>query len=137
MARKPASSGGEYPYPVVQGSGGSSNAVTIVFKEFGVRLRFTPVVTADGMIQLKVAPEVSSLDFGNAVVLEGFRVPALATRRTETNVELRDGQTFAIAGMIDQNLNETLRRVPGLGDIRIGYLFRSQAYQKNATELVV
>jgi pilus assembly protein CpaC len=131
--------GGEYPYPVVQGgTGGGNSTVTIVFKEFGVRLRFTPVVTADGMIQLKVAPEVSSLDFGNAVVLQGFRVPALATRRTETSVELRDGQTFAIAGMIDQNLNETLRRVPGLGDIPVlGYLFRSQAYQKNATELVV
>ena len=129
--------GGEYPYPVVQGSG-SNAAVTIVFKEFGVRLKFTPVITADGMIQLKVAPEVSSLDFGNAVVLQGFRVPALSTRRTETQVELRDGQTFAIAGMLDQNVNETLRRVPGIGDIPIlGYLFRSQAYQKNATELVV
>ncbi len=129
--------GGEYPYPVVQG-GAQNSAVTIVFKEFGVRLKFTPTVTADGMIQLKVAPEVSSLDFGNAVVLEGFRVPALSTRRTETSVELRDGQTFAIAGMLDQNLNETLRRVPGIGDIPIlGYLFRSQAYQKNATELVV
>jgi pilus assembly protein CpaC len=129
--------GGEYPYPVVQGSGQNA-AVTIVFKEFGVRLKFTPNVTADGMIQLKVAPEVSSLDFGNAVVLQGFRVPALSTRRTETAVELRDGQTFAIAGMLDQNLNETLRRVPGIGDIPIlGYLFRSQAYQKNATELVV
>jgi pilus assembly protein CpaC len=129
--------GGEYPYPVVQG-GAQNSAVTIVFKEFGVRLKFTPVVTADGMIQLKVAPEVSSLDFGNGVVLQGFRVPALATRRTETAVELRDGQTFAIAGMLDQNLNETLRRVPGIGDIPIlGYLFRSQAYQKNSTELVV
>jgi pilus assembly protein CpaC len=129
--------GGEYPYPVLQGSG-SNSGVTIVFKEFGVRLRFTPTVMADDMIQLKVAPEVSSLDFGNAVVLQGFRVPALATRRTETSVELRDGQTFAIAGMLDQNLNESLRRVPGIGDIPIlGYLFRSQAYQKNATELVV
>ena len=129
--------GGEYPYPVVQGSGINA-AVTVVFKEFGVRLRFTPTVTADGMIQLKVMPEVSTLDFGNAVVLSGFRVPALSTRRTETQVELRDGQTFAIAGMIDNNLNETLRRVPGIGDIPIlGYLFRSQAYQKNATELVV
>ncbi len=129
--------GGEYPYPVVQGSGVNA-AVTIVFKEFGVRLRFTPTVTADGMIQLKVMPEVSSLDFGNAVVLQGFRVPALSTRRTETAVELRDGQTFAIAGMLDQNLNETMRRVPGIGDIPIlGYLFRSQAYQKNSTELVV
>ncbi len=129
--------GGEYPYPVLQGSGANA-AVTIVFKEFGVRLKFTPTVTADGMIQLKVAPEVSSLDFGNAVTLEGFRVPALATRRTETQVELRDGQTFAIAGMLDQNANETLRRVPGIGDIPIlGYLFKSQAYQKNSTELVV
>jgi pilus assembly protein CpaC len=129
--------GGEYPYPVVQGSGINA-AVTVVFKEFGVRLRFTPTVTADGMIQLKVMPEVSTLDFGNAVVLSGFRVPALSTRRTETSVELRDGQTFAIAGMLDNNMNETLRRVPGIGDIPIlGYLFRSQAYQKNSSELVV
>jgi pilus assembly protein CpaC len=129
--------GGEYPYPVTQGTAQNA-AVTIVFKEFGVRLKFTPTVTADGMIQLKVAPEVSSLDFGNAVVLQGFRVPALSTRRTETSVELRDGQTFAIAGMLDNNMNETLRRVPGIGDIPIlGHLFRSQAYQKNSTELVV
>jgi hypothetical protein len=129
--------GGEYPYPVVQGTGGSTST-TIVFKEFGVRLKFTPTITADDMIQLKVAPEVSSLDFANAVVLEGFRVPALSTRRTETSVELRDGQTFAVAGMLDRNVNETLRRIPGIGDIPIlGYLFRSQAYQKNSTELVV
>ncbi len=129
--------GGEYPYPVVQGGAGMQS-VTIVFKEFGVRLRFTPTITSAGYIHLKVAPEVSSLDFGNAVVLEGFRVPALSTRRTETEVELRDGQTFAIAGLLDRNMNETLRRVPGIGDIPIlGYLFRSQAYQKNNTELVV
>ena len=104
--------GGEFPYPVVQGTGANS-AVTIVFKEFGVRLRFTPTVLADDSIQLRVAPEVSSLDFGNGVTLQGFRVPSLATRRTETSVELRDGQTFAIAGMLDQNVNETLRRIPG------------------------
>jgi len=129
--------GGEFPYPVVQG-GGANQSVTIVFKEFGVRLRFTPTLTGGGYIHLKVAPEVSTLDFGNAVVLEGFRVPALATRRTETEVELRDGQTFAISGLLDRNMNETLRRVPGIGDIPIlGYLFRSQAYQKNNTELVV
>jgi pilus assembly protein CpaC len=129
--------GGEFPYPVVQG-GGANQSVTIVFKEFGVRLRFTPTVTGGGYIHLKVAPEVSTLDFGNAVVLEGFRVPALATRRTETEVELHDGQTFAISGLLDRNMNETLRRVPGIGDIPIlGYLFRSQAYQKNNTELVV
>ena len=85
-----------------------------------------------------MAPEVSTLDFANGVVLEGFRVPALATRRTETEVELRDGQTFAISGLLDRNMNESLRRVPGIGDIPIlGYLFRSQAYQKNNTELVV
>lgn len=129
--------GGEFPYPVVQG-GGANQSVTIVFKEFGVRLRFTPTITSPGFVHLKVAPEVSSLDFANAVVLEGFRVPALSTRRTETEVELRDGQTFAISGLLDRNMNETLRRVPGIGDIPIlGYLFRSQAYQKNNTELVV
>ncbi|HKY21894.1 MAG TPA: pilus assembly protein N-terminal domain-containing protein [Vicinamibacterales bacterium] len=129
--------GGEYPYPVVQANGGNQS-VTIVFKEFGVRLKFTPTITGGGFVHLKVAPEVSTLDFGNAVVLEGFRVPALATRRTSTEVELRDGQTFAISGLIDRNMNETLRRVPGIGDIPIiGHLFRSQAYQKNNTELVV
>jgi pilus assembly protein CpaC len=129
--------GGEYPYPVVQGTGANSG-VTIVFKEFGVRLKFTPTVTGDDMIQIKVAPEVSTLDFANAVTLQGFRVPALSTRRTETQVELRDGQTFAIAGLLDHTVNQTLSRVPGIGDIPIlGYLFKSQAYQKNATELVV
>jgi pilus assembly protein CpaC len=129
--------GGEYPYPVVQGTGANSG-VTIVFKEFGVRLKFTPTVTGDDMIQLKVAPEVSTLDFANAVTLQGFRVPALSTRRTETQVELRDGQTFAIAGLLDHTVNQTLSRVPGIGDIPIlGYLFKSQAYQKNNTELVV
>jgi pilus assembly protein CpaC len=129
--------GGEYPYPVVQG-GGSTQSVTIVFKEYGIRLKFTPTLTGGDFIHLKVAPEVSSLDFANAVVLEGFRVPALNTRRTDTEVELHDGQTFAISGLLDRNMNETLRRVPGIGDIPIlGYLFRSQAYQKNRTELVV
>ena len=129
--------GGEFPYPVVQG-GGANQAVTIVFKEFGVRLRFTPTLTGGGFVHLKVVPEVSSLDFGNSVTLEGFRVPALKTRRTETEVELRDGQTFAISGLLDRTMDETLRRVPGIGDIPIlGYLFRSQAYQKNNTELVV
>jgi len=129
--------GGEFPYPVVQGGAGNQS-VTIVFKEFGIRLKFTPTLTGGDFIHLKVAPEVSSLDFANAVVLEGFRVPALATRRTETQVELHDGQTFAISGLLDRNLNETFRRVPGIGDIPIlGYLFRSQQYQKNNTELVV
>ena len=129
--------GGEYPYPVIQG-GGSSNAVTIMFKEFGVRLNFTPTVLSGDMISLKVRPEVSALDFSNAITLEGFRVPAISTRRTETEVELQDGQTFAIAGLMNNTLNSTMSKIPGIGDIPVlGYLFRSRAYQKQQTELVV
>ena len=89
--------GGEFPVPIVQGNSGS---VTIVFKEFGIRLNFTPTIAGD-VIRLKVRPEVSALDFANGITLEGFRVPALTTRRAETDVELRDGQSFAIAGLID------------------------------------
>jgi pilus assembly protein CpaC len=129
--------GGEYPYPVVQ-SGSNSNAVTIIFKEFGVRLTFTPTVLGGDLINLKVKPEVSSLDFANAVQIEGFRVPALSTRRTETEVELRDGQTFAIAGLMNNTLTNTMGKIPGIGDIPVlGLLFRSKAHQKNQTELVV
>ena len=129
--------GGEYPYPVVQpGSGG--NSVTIMFKEFGVRLHFTPTILGNDLINLKVRPEVSSLDFSNALQLNGFRIPALTTRRTETEVELQDGQTFAIAGLMNNTLNSTMQKIPGIGDIPVlGYLFRSRAYQKNQTELVV
>ena len=127
--------GGEYPYPVLQGVSG---AVTVMFKEFGVRLRFTPTIVGPGLIHLKVAPEVSALDFSNAISISGFRVPSLTTRRTETEVELRDGQTFAVAGLLDNTVTETMSKIPGLGDIPIlGLLFRSQAYQKNQTELVV
>jgi pilus assembly protein CpaC len=129
--------GGEYPYPVVQPSAGVSS-VTIQFKEFGIRLNFTPTVLGNDLINLKVRPEVSSLDFSNAITLEGFRVPALSTRRTETEVELQDGQTFAIAGLMNNTLNSTMQKIPGIGDIPVlGYLFRSKAYQKNQSELVV
>jgi pilus assembly protein CpaC len=129
--------GGEYPYPVVQ-SGSGNNSVTIIFKEFGVRLSFTPTVLGGDLIHLKVKPEVSSLDFANAVTIDGFRVPALSTRRTETEVELRDGQTFAIAGLMNNTLTSTLGKIPGIGDIPIlGLLFKSKAHQKNQTELVV
>jgi pilus assembly protein CpaC len=129
--------GGEYPYPVVQpGAGG--NAITIMFKEFGVRLNFTPTVLGGDLINLKVRPEVSSLDFSNAIVLDGFRIPALSTRRTDTEVELQDGQTFAIAGLMNNSVQTTMRKIPGIGDIPIlGWLFKSQAVQKNQTELVV
>jgi pilus assembly protein CpaC len=129
--------GGEFPYPVVQG-GGANTAVTIQFKEFGVRLNFTPTVLGGDLINLKVRPEVSSLDFANGVTVEGFRVPALSTRRTETEVELRDGQTFAIAGLLNNTAVETMRKIPGIGDVPIlGWLFKSRAMQKNQTELVV
>jgi pilus assembly protein CpaC len=129
--------GGEFPYPVVQG-GGANASVTIQFKEFGVRLNFTPTVLGGDLIHLKVRPEVSALDFANGVTVEGFRVPALSTRRTETEVELRDGQTFAIAGLMNNTTTDAMRKIPGIGDIPIlGWLFKSRAMQKNQTELVV
>jgi pilus assembly protein CpaC len=129
--------GGEYPYPVVQGQSGGTS-VTIQFKEFGVRLTFTPTIVGGDLVKLKVAPEVSSLDFSNAVTLEGFRVPAITTRRTQTEVELQDGQTFAIAGLMNNTITSQMSKIPGIGDIPIlGYLFRSKAAQKNQTELVV
>jgi pilus assembly protein CpaC len=128
--------GGEFPIPVAQGSG-ANMAVSVQFKEFGVRLNFTPTVIGD-RVHLKVRPEVSTLDFGNAVVLNGFRIPALSTRRTETELELRDGQTFAIAGLMNNTVQTSLQKVPGIGDIPIlGQLFKSRQAQKDQTELVV
>jgi pilus assembly protein CpaC len=128
--------GGEFPIPVAQGSG-ANMAISVQFKEFGIRLNFTPTVVGD-RVHLKVRPEVSTLDFSNAVVLNGFRIPALATRRTETELELLDGQTFAIAGILNNTMNSTLQKIPGIGDIPIlGHLFRSKAAQKNQTELIV
>jgi hypothetical protein len=109
----------------------------VQFKEFGIRLNFTPVVNGN-RVHLKVRPEVSTLDFNNAVVLQGFRIPALSTRRTETELELNDGQTFAIAGLINNTMNSSLQKIPGIGDIPIlGLLFKSKAAQKDQTELVV
>jgi hypothetical protein len=129
--------GGEYPYPVVQG-GGNGLAVTISFKEFGIKLNFTPTVLGNDLIHLKVRPEVSTLDFANAVTVEGFRVPALSTRRTETELELRDGQTFAIAGLLNNSLTSSMQKIPGIGDIPIlGLLFKSKASRREQTELVV
>jgi pilus assembly protein CpaC len=128
--------GGEFPVPVAQGSGGNV-AISVQYKEFGVRLNFTPVIVGN-RVHLKVRPEVSTLDFANAVVLQGFRIPALSTRRTETELELEDGQTFAIAGLINNQMNSTMQKIPGIGDIPIlGLLFRSKAAQKDKTELVV
>jgi len=128
--------GGEFPVPVWQG--GANGGISVTFKEFGIRLNFTPTVVEGQRVHLKVRPEVSTLDFTNAVVLQGFRIPALSTRRTETELELRNGQTFAIAGLLNNTLNSTLQKIPGIGDIPIlGQLFRSKAAQKDRTELVV
>ncbi len=128
--------GGEFPYPSVQS--GASNSVTIAFKEFGVRLRFTPNIQRNGAIRLKVAPEVSSLDFANAVQVSGFVLPALRTRRAETDVELRQGQYLMIAGLLDNETTRNLTKIPLLGDIPIlGELFKSHDIRDRRTELLV
>jgi pilus assembly protein CpaC len=128
--------GGEFPYPTIQS--GASNAVTIVFKEFGIRLRFTPNIARNGAIRLKVAPEVSTLDFANGLVIAGFEIPSLRTRRAETEVELREGQYLGIAGLLDNESTRNLTKIPILGDIPIlGELFKSRALRQRRTELVV
>src|SRR5437773_2490596 len=128
--------GGEFPIPIAQPSQ-TGVSIVVQFKEFGVRLSFTPTIIGD-RVHLKVKPEVSTLDFANAVSLQGFRIPALSTRRTETELELGNGQTFAIAGLMDNQVTNSMQKVPGIGDIPIlGLFFRSKAAQKNQTELVV
>jgi pilus assembly protein CpaC len=131
--------GGEYPYPVVQGgSAGTAATVTIMFKEYGVRLNFIPTITPRGTIRLQVAPEVSALDFTNAVELSGFEVPAITSRKVKTEVELADGQSFVIGGLLDNTESETFMKIPFLGDIPIlGKLFQSYSKTKANTELIV
>jgi pilus assembly protein CpaC len=139
MNGKPASfiSGGEFPVPVVQG-GANIGAVTIQFREYGVKLNFLPTITPRGTIRLEVSPEVSSLDYANGVVLNGFTVPALDTRKVQTEVELENGQSFAIAGLLNKNFSETLDKIPGIGDIPLlGKLFQSRVLTKNNSELLI
>lgn len=129
--------GGEFPVPVVQG-GQSLGVVTIQFRPFGVRLEFTGYVGKDDVIRLHVQPEVSTLDFSNAAIISGFTVPALSTRRAETEIELKNGQSFGIAGLLDNRAQVQLSKIPGIGDIPIlGNLFRSHTISRSNSELVV
>jgi pilus assembly protein CpaC len=133
-------SGGEFPFPVVQstGAGGGVPAITIQFRQFGIRLDFTPTILPDDRIHLKVTPEVSSLDYSNALTITGFTVPALAVRRVQSEMELRDGQSFVIAGLMDNRVTRTLQKIPGIGDIPLlGKIFQSESLNKNKTELLV
>lgn len=131
--------GGEFPYPVVQGSsGGTGLAVTIQFRPYGVKLDFTGTIQPDGSIRIKVNPEVSSLDYSNAVTISGFTIPALSTRRAETEVQLKDGQSFGIAGLLDSNTTVQLSKVPGIADIPIlGQLFHSHSKNLTTSELLL
>jgi pilus assembly protein CpaC len=129
--------GGEFPFPTVQGAQ-NSNAVSIEWREFGVRLNFTPTLTNIGNIRLDIAPEVSSLDFAGGLTISGFQMPTILSRRAETHVELQEGQHLAIAGLLDQSIQESIRKLPLLGDIPIlGALFRSSEERQQVTELLV
>jgi pilus assembly protein CpaC len=129
--------GGEFPIPVLQG-GANSGAVTIQFREFGIRLTFNPLITANNTISMHVKPEVSSLDYTNALSFNGFTIPALASKKMETNVELGQGQSFVIAGLLDNQVTETVNKIPGLSSIPIlGNLFKTKETDRSNTELVV
>jgi pilus assembly protein CpaC len=126
--------GGEFPIPVSQGLG----QVTVTFREFGVSLAYTPTVLSNGRISMRVRPEVSELSAQGAITLNGFRVPSISTRRTETTIELGSGQSFMIAGLMSANSQNNLQKAPGLGDVPIlGNLFRSRQFQRNESELVI
>jgi len=129
--------GGEFPVPVIQNLGGSQGAITIVWKEYGIRLNFKPTIIDEDHIRLELEPEVSTIDFTNGVRFNGFVVPALRTRRAKTGVELRDGQSFALAGLLDNTETKTLSRIPIVSDIPIiGALFKSKSFEKKETELM-
>jgi len=129
--------GGEFPYPMVQ-PGGGTNSITIAFKEYGIRLGFLPVITPRGTIRLQVSPEVSALDYTNSVTVAGTTVPGTSTRRVQTEVELLSGQSFVIAGLLDNQTQESFSKVPGIGDIPLlGKLFQSKSVTRSHTELLV
>ncbi len=129
--------GGEFPVPILQG-GANSGAVTVQFKEFGIRLLFTPQMTGNNTIKLALRQEVSTIDYANAVTLQGFLIPALSTRRAETNVELGEGQTFVVAGLMDNRETDAMSKIPIISSIPVlGSLFKSKIENKNNTELVM
>jgi pilus assembly protein CpaC len=131
-------SGGEFPYPTLQGGGSGLGQVTIQFRQFGIQLQFLPTITPRGTIRLHVTPEVSSLDYADALTVSGFTIPALTTRRVDTDVELQDGQSFAIAGLLDRETTDSWSRIPGLADIPlIGKLFEAKSSTKTNSELLV
>ena len=129
--------GGEFPVPTLQG-GGNNSAVTVQFREYGIRLRFTPILTANNTIKMHLTQEVSTIDASNGVSFNGFQIPALSTRRTETEVELGAGQSFVVSGLLDNRETESFNKLPVIGDIPIlGQLFRSRDVKKNRTDLVL
>ena len=131
-------SGGEFPVPVVQGGTGNSTAITIVFRPYGIKVEFTPTVLPDGSIHLKVAPEVSALDYANGVTISGFAIPALSTRRAETEVEIKNGQSFVVSGLLDHRTTDNVNKVPGFGDLPlVGQVFRSKNFQHSVVELII
>ena len=130
--------GGEFPFPAVQGGAGGLTSITIQFRPYGVKLDFTPEVNVDGSIALKVVPEVSALDYTNAVEIDGYTIPALSTRHAETQVVMRSGQSFAISGLLDKRTTDSLGRTPGIANVPIlGALFRSKSVNLSTSELIV
>jgi len=131
-------SGGEFPFPVVQGGTGNASAVTIQFRPYGVRVDFTPTVNPDSSIHLKLSPEVSTLDYSNAVTISGFTIPALSTRRSDTEVEIKDGESFIVSGLLDHRTTQIMSRIPGIASVPIlGQLFRSRNFNHSVVELVI
>ena len=140
LSGQPASflAGGEFPFPVVQGSSTGATSITIQFRPFGVRLAFTPKVNVDGSIELKVTPEVSALDYTNAVSISGYTIPAISTKHVDTQVVLRSGQSFAISGLLDRRTTDALARTPGIANVPLlGALFRSKGINLSTSELLV
>jgi pilus assembly protein CpaC len=131
-------SGGEFPFPVVQGGTGNNTAISIQFRPYGVKVEFTPTVNPDGSIRIKLSPEVSTLDYSNAVTISGFTIPALSTRQTETEVEIQNGQSFIVSGLLDHRTTEIMSKVPGIASVPIlGELFHSKNFTHSVVELVI